>query len=417
MPESGRSNHDGPIEIILVHGTLFRMRWWKGPPREEEVRQLFPWTDPNSKSTLAAELQSLRDQLPPLKLSAFPWKGSNSSRARREAAECLARMLRDNPERKKILVTHSHGGNVALQALQQPSAQDSVLGVVCMATPFLQPLPRDPRGFLFLRLIGIVGLEGVCWFLRLFALSATVLGVIGLAQKLLGGVMEELSWCVILGLLLGGPPVWLLSRWVDALLGLRGEREAAEAARKVQRAALGRHQTPLDKPCLCIHAAGDEAGAWLQVWAAVTMLPYALLNRVLASLGVLLIAVIAYPRVAWPLEGREASDVLIRIGLSAALSLVIACIVYFALAFGATALANLFERLPFTFGSSAHHRGLTHTTVSLTPIYARDVTFKAFTGVSLLAHSIHASKEVREEVVQWVRRRIEQWRRRDGDGS
>ena len=71
-----------------------------------------------------------------LHFEAFEWSGSNSIEARRKAAAALRQHLANarwrRPEAQHFVVAHSHGGNVALESIEdQP-----VSGLVTLATPF-----------------------------------------------------------------------------------------------------------------------------------------------------------------------------------------------------------------------------------------------------------------------------------------
>lgn len=78
-----------------------------------------------------------------VRFSKFMWSGANSQRARQTAAERLYRHLdrsiRRLPDASHFVVAHSHGGNVAVLALGDPTRRAlPVRGVATMATPFLQ---------------------------------------------------------------------------------------------------------------------------------------------------------------------------------------------------------------------------------------------------------------------------------------
>ena len=67
-----------------------------------------------------------------------PW--DNTLSARRKGTEKLVGHLTNASEAagaRRYLVAHSHGGNVALQALKNEAARGKVAGLICLATPFL----------------------------------------------------------------------------------------------------------------------------------------------------------------------------------------------------------------------------------------------------------------------------------------
>ena len=100
----------------------------------------------------------------------FYWSGRNSVEARRQAAEDLQRRLeesiRQNPTEEQFIVAHSHGGNVALMAIQAPKVADAIDGVVAMGTPFLDAQVRpaeelpDPETAIFAGLAAAAGVLG-----------------------------------------------------------------------------------------------------------------------------------------------------------------------------------------------------------------------------------------------------------------
>jgi hypothetical protein len=73
-------------------------------------------------------------------IRAFLWSGANSVHARdcaaKELSDHLTKDLQD-PDTTAVIIAHSHGGNVALRALQHLGSADRVR-VVTLATPFLR---------------------------------------------------------------------------------------------------------------------------------------------------------------------------------------------------------------------------------------------------------------------------------------
>lgn len=71
------------------------------------------WTKPSSFLT-----QEVRKKFPSATIIPFPWSGAHSGVARAEAAKSLASKLNEMRQRydQIVLVGHSHGGNIALQA-------------------------------------------------------------------------------------------------------------------------------------------------------------------------------------------------------------------------------------------------------------------------------------------------------------
>src|SRR4029077_18802808 len=109
-----------PCSIILVHGT-----WARGFfPKRREV-SLYPpnkrwWFEEGSQFRAGLDVALKRASLD-WQIRAFLWSGANSVHARDDAARELAGQLRkdlDDPNGTAFIIAHSHGGNVALRALQ-----------------------------------------------------------------------------------------------------------------------------------------------------------------------------------------------------------------------------------------------------------------------------------------------------------
>lgn len=107
--------------VTLVHGTWARKARWVKPGSRiyEQVIEKIPQ---------------------PAVVNSFIWSGSNSPRAREKAsadlAGDLAYQLNSFPDAKHFIIGHSHGGNVALKAVEKASLFNR-LHVVCLSTPFL----------------------------------------------------------------------------------------------------------------------------------------------------------------------------------------------------------------------------------------------------------------------------------------
>jgi len=119
--ESPRAPSEPPL-IFLIHGSFV---------------QNAPWTREES-SDLVAGIKNAEINA---EFVRFPWTGRNSASARRRAAEELAGTIAPVLEagtREVVLVGHSHGGNIALQAaMHLKREQRMLLKFCCLATPFL----------------------------------------------------------------------------------------------------------------------------------------------------------------------------------------------------------------------------------------------------------------------------------------
>ena len=141
-----------PCSIILVHGT-----WGRGiVPKISDLRRRYlfrgskRWFDDDSP--FQERLKSLG-----WPIRAFFWSGANSVYARDSAARELSDQLRKDladPDATSVIIAHSHGGNVALRALQHLDSMAERIRIVTLATPFLRVFaiesPRLPWSVMFL---------------------------------------------------------------------------------------------------------------------------------------------------------------------------------------------------------------------------------------------------------------------------
>lgn len=112
--------------VIFVHGTFARDAKWthNNALFAQHLRSHFPADDPE------------------LSIQQFSWSGRNSHVARLRAAKALAQKVEharniENHDRI-IVVSHSHGGNVALFAQNFLNEDQQIDGLVTMGTPFLE---------------------------------------------------------------------------------------------------------------------------------------------------------------------------------------------------------------------------------------------------------------------------------------
>jgi hypothetical protein len=212
----------GPMIVVtLVHGTFATAA---------------PWTKPDS-----ALCRRLKNEFgDKILIEPFSWyPADNSIEARMAAAEKLsshlARLQENNPEGRQYVIAHSHGGNVALDAVALYGR--NLAGIACLATPFLHASVRDMRQ-LTLANLG-------WWFGSLFLLGGQVaLLWYGLGRWL--GLWVLVSW--LLAAVAAGVTSGLYERLLHGI-------EIKDVANVVQ------SSVPTDWNLLIIRGAGDEA--WL----------------------------------------------------------------------------------------------------------------------------------------------------------
>lgn len=112
-------------KLILIHGTFARnARWAK---KDSPLPKYF-----------------LRHLDPHLEMTTVPWSGANTTAAREAGIQNLIAeidaTLRDGPARC-IIIGHSHGGTIAVQAVKRNPSWTNVI-VVCLSTPFVSVRPR-----------------------------------------------------------------------------------------------------------------------------------------------------------------------------------------------------------------------------------------------------------------------------------
>lgn len=122
---------DQELRVHLVHGT-----WAAGLLKPRNA-----WFEQGSET-----YERLRRELPQsAQIEAFSWSGRNTVASRAEAAVALVGHLQQSaaryPNSTHVVVAHSHGGTVAVQALSnlddQQVLRSKLRALVCLATPFV----------------------------------------------------------------------------------------------------------------------------------------------------------------------------------------------------------------------------------------------------------------------------------------
>jgi len=137
------------------------------------------------------------------------------------------------PDARHFVIGHSHGGNIAFQAMREKAVAARMAGVVCLSTPFLWASPRN---------LGPVGRIALWWFPVVMALFCLVPAVELLPvsfQSTAGGI------ALLIAMSLG----FVISPWIT----------------KFARIVAGALQYPDVSPCkvLIVRSFGDEASAAL----------------------------------------------------------------------------------------------------------------------------------------------------------
>lgn len=217
----------------------------------------------------------------PLEFVRFKWSGKNSELERVHAAddliELIARIsLRDDPI---YILAHSHGGNVALEALRNTEVANRVKGIITMGTPFLRTelrqwvlLLESPLGFIFL-----LGVSLAIALTSVLSIVASSIGMIDMAFGIIG--IFSLIFIIVIGVKSNdGNYISYISRNVKDY--------AASLNKRIP------NSTP-DLPILAITSKGDEAIWWLQSVFLVSNLPMALVGASIQILAYSLL--VAFP--------------------------------------------------------------------------------------------------------------------------
>ncbi len=140
--EGELSSHPAQTIVVLIHGT--KLLHFSKRSRSEEGAN---WTAKESdfRTKLASYLQGIVVD------DAFRWSGANSHTARMQAGDELAGHLRgvhvEYPAARIAILAHSHGGTVALYAMQRLGKPAYISDLIFMNTPFLECRKRNLEGF------------------------------------------------------------------------------------------------------------------------------------------------------------------------------------------------------------------------------------------------------------------------------
>jgi hypothetical protein len=164
------ATRDRPVKLTLVHGT-----WGRGfSPKSEIAHEIKDdqaaafWFQAGSK--FRASLSAALDR--PADYVAFLWSGANSVGERAIASARLAKTLDETvaaePGSRHFIIAHSHGGNVALDALPLLTGSARNLHIITLATPFLTIYEERPgifdKLFVISLAIALATLVGYEWY-------------------------------------------------------------------------------------------------------------------------------------------------------------------------------------------------------------------------------------------------------------
>jgi hypothetical protein len=237
----------------------------------------------------------------------FGWSGRNLHSDRHAAADTLAAELASRiaafPDARHVVIGHSHGGNVALGALNLvPTLQPLLHSVVCLSTPFFVPSPRDNGvlrshlelvaghakpvvGFLSF-VVGFAVAGGLTWYL-----CERVLGLLDAGPAGAGSVVVTM----VASLLVSVALYTRVSGWLQknvarryALIVSGAEGRRGGLASELFASAV------IQTPIYAVTAWGDEPHVGLKLTSGIATAPHFLLRLVSGTTGFGMLALFVF---------------------------------------------------------------------------------------------------------------------------
>lgn len=247
------NNSQKKLKLILVHGTWSPNSAWtqEGSALRKAIKQHCPECEEPVLCT---------------------WSGANSVAGREEATEKLVKIIKENKNQKNILIAHSHGGNVVVQALHEKNEnepiQDSISGVVCLNTPFFTLLRKDTQHMFQFAVVSLIMFLSAAFWYPFF-----------IRDDLPFWPIWPISVIFLLYFIFSQVTYEKLKSWIDTRwLGYKKK-----------------FQSPSVKsvPFLCLNSGADEAFTFLSVVDGICNIPSILFTRygskILLSVFILLI--------------------------------------------------------------------------------------------------------------------------------
>lgn len=376
------------LRFILVHGTF---------------KPKAAWTLENSPLASAIVTTFERSVI-----ERFVWDGKNSIRSRVAAVQSLSARLTElrktEPDVRVVVIAHSHGGNIAFDAIAHSPICENVAAVVTLGTPFFEFLPRES---------GNATVYAVS--LALGASSALYVGVAILLNHL--GLQAALSALVAVVFFVG------------LTVTLRKKLHRSEGKAVKWLGQFPRRHDVGDLPVLCIRFGLDEARLWLILLGLVRKLDKGVARRArkyvsLATSGFGFAAIALSIIVFGSVNPEDTFGPLLLRVISMFVAVAAICILLLALLSPLAVFASFIATHRFGFGGQP---GLTalqfDLNVNTVPASGRLYPQK-FSTVSALARGLFASGSVFttphalgytdrksiEFLCQWVKRMLPMYR-------
>jgi len=395
-PETPRVPQQCPI--ILVHGTWGR-GFFANDTEKEISENPVPgrkrWFEDGSEFRQALEL-ALHDEPVEYVIRTLLWSGGNSVHARDAAALRLAEELEkdlERPDVTPIVIAHSHGGNVALRALQHLRSDPSRIRVVTLATPFLRVFVRDAVDLSFtLRILIWGAIFGIVFTLVTACILFVSTAVAGLTSM-------TSTYALLLVGLVGAALVsaLLVNRLITIFVKPRsGPENTRSRALDVQQAAFYPSIVTSGPPILVIRGVDDEASLALAAGSIGSRLSSLILLNVIPTfylVGLLLIFFLVVLRNLNEQQG-ELLELTVAIGGSLGAFVFLMLPGVFKSTFGKEFLSTAFV-CEIAADSAPDTRGSLDA-VTLSP--------SKLPADWQLRHGIYSHPECVNEIVRWLRK-------------
>jgi hypothetical protein len=266
--------------VTCVHGTFGRRAKWANPESEfaRSIRALLPGV---------------------VSIYSHSWSGANTQKARRQASTKLKGELVERfelyPTAAHFLIGHSHGGNVAIYAIDDVAVDSRLNGVICINTPFIAVTARHTQNMI-LMLIASFSLFLMCTFSLLTV--AILLDAIGSLWGSRVMTVEPILWWPVGVPLVTVVPITIVGLWLSwRLFRLRTRIDLFFQRQRDQLIAATRLPTIKRTSIFCLWSCSDEVYGAFSLLEGVANLPYILMHSFFSIL--VFLASAGYSFTAW----------------------------------------------------------------------------------------------------------------------
>ena len=371
-----------PLRVILIHGTWSSSRTWANK-------------DSDFFKGLQNGLATQYSVQPPVSIewsSHNRWKARNDARLALEA-ELKRQRSNETEECEYLLVGHSHGGNIATEAVREHLAADPsfpLCGVICLNTPFLKQEPRSSNLYLFV------------WLVFCLLVAACLAGAASLAKN-----YETPRSLMLVGNFLG---IHATDRGLTALLVVLAIVLAVFfriGRYLVTREAWGKDVWEPRPKVLCLSCADDEAITFLGLGEGIANFPQLLFHPI--AFGLLLVGIFSLLL----FDGnRSLCGMDLNCWTTQLMSIAFGLALWVALAVLGGLLGTLTIALMFGLDARMFIESFaSRVLVTYVPLQPARTHFRAIVDtktpwrpIQLLHSQIYRSKRTIDEICSWIRR-------------